>query len=72
MRSIWWIRRDLRLDDNPALAAALEAGAVVPVYIDAPEEERPWAPGAASRTWLRRSLAALEAELRRRGSRLIR
>jgi deoxyribodipyrimidine photo-lyase len=71
-RSIWWIRRDLRLDDNPALAAALDAGAVVPVYIDAPGEEQPWAPGAASRAWLRRSLDALDTELRRRGSRLLR
>nr|MBP6597440.1 deoxyribodipyrimidine photo-lyase [Arenimonas sp.] len=29
-----WFRRDLRLDDNPALQAALRAGHVpVPVYI---------------------------------------
>ena len=42
-----WFRRDLRLDDNPALQAALRAGHVpVPVYIHAPEEEAPWAPGA--------------------------
>ena len=27
--AIWWIRRDLRLDDNQALAAALQQGEVV-------------------------------------------
>ncbi|MBI5354707.1 MAG: deoxyribodipyrimidine photo-lyase [Chloroflexi bacterium] len=33
MISIWWIRRDLRLADNPALHAALQAGWVIPVFI---------------------------------------
>jgi len=67
-----WFRRDLRLADNPALQAALDAGHVpVPVYIHAPEEDAPWAPGAASRAWLHRSLQALDADLRARGSRLV-
>ena len=44
-----WFRHDLRLDDNPALAAAAARGRVVPVFIWAPEEEAPWEPGAASR-----------------------
>ncbi|WP_028914373.1 deoxyribodipyrimidine photo-lyase [Pseudoxanthomonas sp. J31] len=67
-----WFRDDLRLDDHPALRAALERGLVpVPVYIHAPDEEGDWAPGAASNAWRRRSLAALAAELRRRGSRLL-
>lgn len=67
-----WFRRDLRLDDNPALQAALRAGHVpVPVYIHAPDEEAPWAPGAASQAWLHKSLLALDADLRARGSRLI-
>lgn len=67
-----WFRRDLRLDDNPALHAALAAGhRPIPVYIHAPEEEGEWAPGAASRAWLRRSLLALDASLRQRGSRLL-
>jgi deoxyribodipyrimidine photo-lyase len=31
---IWWIRRDLRLNDNPALAAAMATGCpVLPVFI---------------------------------------
>jgi deoxyribodipyrimidine photo-lyase len=43
---------------------------VLPVYIHAPEEEAPWMPGAASRWWLHHSLAALDADLKKRGSRL--
>ncbi len=70
--AIMWFRRDLRLADNAALAAALAtADTVVPVYVHAPEEEGAWPPGAASRWWLHHSLAALERELHRRGSRLI-
>lgn len=33
MTAIWWIRRDLRLTDNPALHAALQADFVIPVFI---------------------------------------
>jgi deoxyribodipyrimidine photo-lyase len=67
-----WFRRDLRLADNPALQAALDAGyAPVPVYVHAPDEEAPWAPGAASGAWLGRSLQALAADLAARGSRLL-
>jgi len=67
-----WFRQDLRLSDNPALAAALEQGGpVTPVYIWAPEEEGNWPPGAASRWWLHHSLSALGAALEQRGSRLI-
>lgn len=67
-----WFRRDLRLQDNPALQAALDAGHVpVPVYIHAPHEEGDWAPGGASNAWLHRSLAALDADLRGRGSSLV-
>ena len=32
-RAIWWIRRDLRLSDNPALAAALAHGTALALYI---------------------------------------
>ncbi|HEX4872305.1 MAG TPA: deoxyribodipyrimidine photo-lyase [Nevskiaceae bacterium] len=71
-----WFRRDLRLTDNPALCAALEeaqaTGArLLPVFVWAPEEEAPWAPGAASRWWLHHSLAALSAELAARGAPLL-
>jgi deoxyribodipyrimidine photo-lyase len=70
-RALVWFRNDLRLDDNPALQAALDAGlAPVPIYVHAPEEEGGWPPGAASDAWRHRSLAVLDAELRSRGSRL--
>jgi deoxyribodipyrimidine photo-lyase len=71
-RALVWFRRDLRLADNPALRAALDAGhAPVPVYIHAPDEEGGWAPGAASRAWLSRSLAALASDLEAHGSGLL-
>ena len=67
-----WFQHDLRVADNPALNAAVERGAsVIPVFIWAPKEEGRWRPGAASQWWLHRSLAALGADLEKRGSRLI-
>ena len=67
-----WFRNDLRVADNPALHHALAGGArIVPVYIHAPEEEAPWAAGAASRWWLHHSLAALNETLTRLGGRLV-
>jgi deoxyribodipyrimidine photo-lyase len=67
--AIVWFRRDLRLADNPALAAALRMhDAVLPIYVHAPDEEAPWQPGAASRWWLHRALAALAADLAARGA----
>lgn len=67
-----WFRRDLRLADNPALASAVASGLpILPVYIHAPAEEAPWAPGAASNWWLHHSLASLDADLRSRGAQLV-
>ena len=72
LSSILWFRADLRLADNPALQTAIQrGGAIVPVFIHAPEEESPWSPGGASRWWLHQSLKKLDAALRARGSRLI-
>lgn len=69
---VWFRPGDLRLADNPALhAAAARGGPVVPVFVWAPAEDGRWAPGGASRWWLRRSLAALAADLERLESRLI-
>ena len=70
--SLCWLRLDLRLADNPALQAAIRhGGAVIPVFVHAPEEESPWPPGAASNWWLHQSLAALARNLRLAGSRLV-
>ena len=67
-----WFRQDLRLADNPALAAAAAAARhVVPVYIWSPEEEGEWAPGGAARWWLHESLQQLDTSLQQRGSRLL-
>ena len=66
-----WFRNDLRLDDNPALRAALESGYTpIPVYLHAPDEAGAWRPGQASNAWRDKSLAALDTDLRKRGSRL--
>ncbi|WP_295443703.1 deoxyribodipyrimidine photo-lyase [Sphingorhabdus sp. EL138] len=68
---ILWFRRDLRLADQPALAAAVASGApVIPLYIlddDTPKHRKM---GAASRWWLHHSLTALDSDLRALGSRL--
>jgi deoxyribodipyrimidine photo-lyase len=70
--AIFWFRRDLRLAENPALRAALDAAEqVLPVYLWSPEDEGDWAPGGAARWWLHHSLAALDGALRAKGSRLL-
>ncbi|GAB4861222.1 Cryptochrome-1 [Ancistrocladus abbreviatus] len=69
--SIVWFRRDLRVEDNPALAAGVRAGAVVAVFIWAPEEESHYYPGRVSRWWLKHSLAHLDSSLRSLGTCLI-
>jgi deoxyribodipyrimidine photo-lyase len=67
---ILWFRRDLRLADNPALQAALKLEApIIPLFVlEESAEVRPL--GGASLWWLDKSLAALEAQLGARGSRL--
>jgi len=67
--AIVWFRRDLRLTDNLALQAAVQAhDTVIPVYIHAPQEEAPWAPGAASNWWLHHSLHRLSEALAAAGT----
>ncbi len=66
---IWWIRRDLRLCDNPALTAASESGApVLPVYILDEQDE---ALGAAPKFRIGLGLEHFGQELAKAGSRLI-
>jgi len=63
-----WFRRDLRLQDNPALSAAARTRQpVLPVFV-LPEDKRD---GAASAWWLHHSLAALQQALLRKGARLL-
>ncbi|MFO1036606.1 MAG: deoxyribodipyrimidine photo-lyase [Geminicoccaceae bacterium] len=59
-----WFRNDLRLADNPALAAAAATGApVLPLFVLDDEAAGPWKPGGASRWWLHHSLTSLAADL---------
>lgn len=69
--TIMWFRRDLRLSDQAALAAAVAAGPVIPVYILDDESPRHRKMGGASRWWLHHSLSSLDQALRNKGSRLI-
>lgn len=67
-----WFRKDLRLDDNGALTAAVQSGApVICVYVCEPGSEKVGPLGGAQAWWLHHSLAALDAALRHTGSRLI-
>jgi deoxyribodipyrimidine photo-lyase len=69
--AIVWFRQDLRIADNPALAAAAKCGLpVIALFIHAPDEERPWEPGAASNWWLYHALSELDEELEKLGLQL--
>ena len=61
MTTIWWVRNDLRLDDNPALVWAAQRGSVVPVVF--PRDRTLRTAGGASQWWLHHSLAALAARI---------
>ncbi|CAI9116302.1 OLC1v1017414C2 [Oldenlandia corymbosa var. corymbosa] len=69
--SIVWFRRDLRVEDNPALAAGVRSGAVIALFVWAPEEEGHYYPGRVSRWWLKQSLAHLDSSLRSLGTALV-
>ncbi len=67
-----WFRRDLRLDDQPALADALIHGRpIIPFYVSDESDQFDWPAGAASRWWLHHSLDRLHKQLTSLGSRLI-
>lgn len=69
--SIVWLRRDLRLQDNPALDAAVQRGGEIHiVYID--EVSKALRPvGGAALWWIDKSLRALSRDVAARGGRLI-
>ena len=68
---IVWFRRDLRLSDQAALAAAASEGPVIPVYVLDDESPGDRKMGGAARWWLHHSLKSLDETLREKGSRLI-
>src|ERR1700744_4157745 len=63
--TIVWFRQDLRLGDNPAVAAASAKDApIVPVFVLDDDTPGDWAWGGASRWWLHHSLASLDTSLK--------
>ena len=63
---IWWVRRDFRLADNPALgAAAAEGSAVLPLFVSDPALRRTAGHGRAA--WLTAAVADLDRRLREGG-----
>ncbi|MBN9061254.1 MAG: deoxyribodipyrimidine photolyase [Rhizobiales bacterium 65-9] len=69
--AIVWLRRDLRIADNPALHAAVESGAPVACLFILEEGRSSRAIGAAARWWLHGSLETLARNLDKRGGRLV-
>ncbi|HRE44693.1 MAG TPA: deoxyribodipyrimidine photo-lyase [Terricaulis sp.] len=70
--AIVWFRQDLRLADNPALAAAVKSKRpLILLYLLDDDTPGPWRIGGASRWWLHHSLAALAADLEKRGAALV-
>ena len=69
---VWFRSFDLRCADHGPLHAASQhtSAGVVPAFVWAQRRGR-WAPGGAAQAWMLASLAALDAELSRRGSGLI-
>ena len=57
MVTIYWMRSDLRLSDNPALRFAAEQGAILPVYIHDTHMDKQM--GAATKRWLHDSLLSI-------------
>ncbi len=68
--NLWWIRRDLRLRDNPALSAALADGSrVVPVFVL--DEHLLEKPAQMRQAFLFAALRSLDEELKEIGSGLV-
>lgn len=68
--AVWWVRRDLRLDDNPALRAALVGGGqVLPLFIIDPQLLDSTSP--PRQAFLMQGLQRLGEDLQSRGSRLV-
>lgn len=68
---IVWLRRDLRMADNPALYHAAQAGPVIAVYVLDDEAPGRHKIGGAARWWLHHSLEALSKSLGTRKAKLI-
>ncbi|AQL03469.1 Cryptochrome-2 [Zea mays] len=70
-KTVVWFRRDLRIQDNPALAAAAKGGSVLPIFIWCPSDYGQYYPGRCSRWWLKQSLVHLGKSLELLGCPLV-
>lgn len=68
---IVWLRRDLRIADQPALYHAAQAGPIIPVYVLDDDAAHDHAYGGASRWWLHHSLQSLGTDYAKHNSRII-
>jgi cryptochrome len=73
LSTVWWLRKGLRLHDNPALLDALDGqpSCVHPLFVLEPHFLRPERVGAARLRFLLQTLEDLDCSLRKRNSRLI-
>ena len=70
--TLFWFRDDLRLGDNPGLAAACEGDApLILLYVLDDSGDGPRPLGGAARWWLHHSLTSLSADLAKLGQRLV-
>ena len=60
--SIYWIRQDLRLSDNPALTASVKNGSIIPIYILDDKNPKEHKIGSSSKIWLHYSLQKLQKQ----------
>ena len=68
---IVWLRRDLRMADNPALYAAAQSGPILPVFVLDDDRTGNRKYGGASRWWLHHSLESLAKSFGRHNAKLI-
>ncbi len=69
---VYWFRQDLRIKDNPTLAAAANTGRpIVCVYILDQNQKNHWPNGAATSWWLHHSLTQLSNSLKTLNVKLI-
>jgi deoxyribodipyrimidine photo-lyase len=61
--SIYWIRQDLRLYDNPALIESVKNGTIIPIYILDDINPKEHKMGQASKIWLHHSLKKLNKQM---------
>lgn len=61
--NIIWFRKDLRIDDNPALQAAIQAGAVKAIYIATPQQWQQHHGSAIQADFIERHLNLLAGQL---------